>query len=306
MQDKDRLLRTFLAVARAGSLRAASTSLGITQAAVSKQVAALEAFLGAPLFDRHGRGMRPTPLGERLVGDIDQGFGMVDSALDVARQTSAGGYGRVTIATVNTLAAYLIPQVVASLRAAHPRITLGVFNASSPDVVERVERGLADIGLVYDLAVDTDAVALRRLCVEHVAAYSREPGDAAPDTLSVAALAQRPLIVPPRPYALRRVIERELPAPLSIAVESNSVSMSLDLAMQGVGTTILPRDLPDSAIASRGLHRLAIEGANLDRHVVLIHRAGAAPSQAVNRAIRAIESAAVRVAAQAAAPVAAR
>jgi len=296
MQDKDRLLRTFLAVARAGSLRAASTSLGITQAAVSKQVAALEAFLGAPLFDRHGRGMRPTPLGERLVGDIDQGFGMVDSALDVARQTSAGGYGRVTIATVNTLAAYLMPEVVASLRAAHPRITLGVFNASSPDVVERVERGLADIGLVYDLAVDTDAVALRRLCIEQIAAYSREPGAPTPGTLSVAALAQRPLIVPPRPYALRRVIERELPAPLSIAVESNSVSMSLDLAMQGVGTTILPRDLPDIAITARGLHRLAIEGANLHRHVVLIHRSGTTPSQAVSRAIRAIEAAAARIA----------
>ncbi len=296
MQDKDRLLRTFLAVARAGSLRAASASLGITQAAVSKQVAALESFLGAPLFDRHGRGMRPTPLGERLVGEIDQGFGMVDSALDIARQTSAGGYGRVTIATVNTLAAYLVPQVVASLRASHPRITLGVFNASSPDVVERVERGHADIGLVYDLAVDTDTVALRRLCIEQIAAYSREPGAPDPATLSVSALAQRPLIVPPRPYALRRVIERELPGPLSIAVESNSVSVSLDLAMQGVGTTILPRDLPDIAIKARGLHRLAIEDANLHRHVVLIHRSGATPTQAVSRAIRAIESAAARIA----------
>jgi DNA-binding transcriptional LysR family regulator len=62
------LLRTFLAVYRAGSVTGGAELLGVSQPSVTAQVKALEADLGRPLFERLPRGMAPTAAGEELAG----------------------------------------------------------------------------------------------------------------------------------------------------------------------------------------------------------------------------------------------
>ncbi len=221
---------------------------------------------------------------------------MLDTALDAARIAPTAARS-VSIATVNTLAAYLVPQVIAALRQSNPHLTVRVDNASAPDVVDQVARGHADIGLVYDLAVDTDAVAMRRLYVEQLSAYcALSAANVVDGCIGAAELAAHPLIVPPRPYALRRVIERELCGPLTIAAESNSVSVALDMAAMGIGTTVLPSALPDVAVTPRGLQRLRITGGNFGREVALIHLASARPGAAVSATLQAIEAYAARLA----------
>ncbi|EJE52057.1 transcriptional regulator [Acidovorax sp. CF316] len=295
MHDKDRLLRTFLLAAQGGSLQKAADKLGLTQPAVSKQISALESFLECALFTRHGRGMALTPPGQRLAQSVAEQFALLDAALDTVR-SAADAVRYVRIASVNTLAAYLLPPVVAALRQAHPALVVRLDTASSPDVVDQVVRGHADLGMVYDLAVNTDAVQVQRLYHEEMCAYGLLPPGAQAVPLTVAALAQRPLIVPPRPYALRRVIERELPGPLAIAAECSSVSASLDLAAAGVGMVILPGALPELAVAPRGLARFAIADADLGRQVVVIHRAGPQPPQALAAALQVIGQFAARAA----------
>jgi LysR family transcriptional regulator, nitrogen assimilation regulatory protein len=295
MHDKDRLLRTFLLVAQGGSLQKAADKLGLSQPAVSKQISALESFLECALFTRHGRGMALTPPGQRLAQSVAEQFALLDAALDTAR-SAADAVRYVRIASVNTLAAYLLPPVVAALRQAHPGLVVRLDTASSPDVVDQVVRGQADLGMVYDLAVNTDAVQVQRLYHEEMCAYGLLPQGAPAVPLTVAELARRPLIVPPRPYALRRVIDRELPGPLAIAAECSSVSASLDLAAAGVGLVILPSALPELAVAPRGLARFAIADADLGRQVVVIHRAGPRPPQALAAALQAIVQLAARAA----------
>lgn len=302
MHDKDRLLRTFLLVAQGGSLQKAADKLGLSQPAVSKQISALEAFLECVLFTRHGRGMALTPVGQRLAESAAEHFAMLDVALDTAR-SAADAARYVRIACVNTLAAYLLPPVVAELKRTHPALVVRLDNCSSPEVVDQVVRGHADIGLVYDLAVNTDAVHVLRLYHEDVCAYGLRgvEGDGAsePAPLKASELARRPLIVPPRPYALRRVIERELPGPLVIAAECSSVSVSLDLAAAGVGMVLLPSALPDLAVVPRGLVRFRIADADLGRRVVAIHRLAATPPKALAATLQVIEDFAARAACRA-------
>ncbi|MCG8422787.1 MAG: LysR family transcriptional regulator [Proteobacteria bacterium] len=69
MADLD-LLRTFVAVARAGSMTAAARQLGLTQAAVSKRIQALEAAFQRPLFQRAGRHLAMTEAGRSLTAEI--------------------------------------------------------------------------------------------------------------------------------------------------------------------------------------------------------------------------------------------
>lgn len=62
-------LNALLAAAEAGSFTAAAEMLGITHGSVSRRIATLEAWLGTGLFERHGRGVRLTPAGQRFAAD---------------------------------------------------------------------------------------------------------------------------------------------------------------------------------------------------------------------------------------------
>src|ERR1700679_2876321 len=66
--------------ARQGSFLAAAGVAGLTHGAISRRVAAVENWLGTTLFERHARGVRLTPDGQRFVGRIEQAFGIIDSA----------------------------------------------------------------------------------------------------------------------------------------------------------------------------------------------------------------------------------
>lgn len=75
-------LETVCLVAHAGSFSAAATASGITHGAISRRVAAVENWLGVPLFERHGRGVTLTPDGQRFVGQVVQAFDIIDGAAD--------------------------------------------------------------------------------------------------------------------------------------------------------------------------------------------------------------------------------
>lgn len=64
-----------LAAAEAGSFTGAADVLGITHGSVSRRVAGLEAWLGTSLFERHGRGVRLTPAGQRFAAEARQALG---------------------------------------------------------------------------------------------------------------------------------------------------------------------------------------------------------------------------------------
>ena len=90
-------------VARCGSFSAAAIELGTTHGSVSRRVAALEAWLGLRLFDRHGRGVRATSDGQRFLSRIDEGLGLIDDAAyrwrsrrgsDVVRLSVGGAFAQ--------------------------------------------------------------------------------------------------------------------------------------------------------------------------------------------------------------------
>lgn len=68
-------LIAMLAAAEEGSFSAAAAKLGLTHGSVSRRIAALEHWLGASLFERHGRGVRLTPAGLRFAHDSRQSLG---------------------------------------------------------------------------------------------------------------------------------------------------------------------------------------------------------------------------------------
>ncbi len=143
-------LRYFAAVARYGSFRGAARELNIASSAVNRQIIALEESLGVELFERIGRRIRLSAAGEMLQRHLASAivdFEGVTTELDAMRGLKTG---RVRVATVESVAAEFLPDVLMRFSAAHPGIELVVSVAVSDDVERLVLAGEADVGLTFN------------------------------------------------------------------------------------------------------------------------------------------------------------
>ncbi|WGS52381.1 LysR family transcriptional regulator [Paraburkholderia sp. D15] len=274
LASRDYQLRLFVAVARANSLREAADILGLTQPALSKQIRALEAALGDTLFLRHGRGMQLTPAGEALFLKLEPLFVSLDATFAHAGQ-AAQSRGSLRIATVQTLVAWFIPALSRQLLARYPDLHLTMHCDSSANVVESVERGKADLGFVYETAVDGPELITEPLFDERLALYAC--AGHAQDDAALANLSTSKLILPPRPYALRRIVERALGYTVQPYIECDSLELSLRLVAISDGVTVLPDNLPRDMVEERGIRRVPL-GAIAPRRVVALSRRARGPS----------------------------
>jgi len=138
------LVRSFLAVLDAGSLMGAARNLGAQQPTLSRHVAELEAQLGAPLFERTGRGVTPTAVALAIAESARQMEAGADQlALQLAgRRDAAAGCVRIT--TSQVAAAYLMPPVLAALQQAEPDIQVELVASNQ---ISNLLRREADIAL---------------------------------------------------------------------------------------------------------------------------------------------------------------
>ena len=147
MADPDRfdwtLVRSFLAVLDAGSLMGAARRLGAQQPTLSRHVAELEAQLGAPLFERTGRGVTPTALALVIAGGartMEAGADALGRAL-VGRRSAATGTVRIT--TSDVAAVWLLPPLLAELQAAEPGIQIELVASNGLSNLLRREADIA-------------------------------------------------------------------------------------------------------------------------------------------------------------------
>ena len=118
-------LRTFEAVARLGSFRAAAEALFVTQSAVSHQIRNVEEWLGKPLFEREGNRTRLYPHGAELARSLAGSLAEIEAACNRARDTSQA----LVIAAIPSVAmCWLIPRL-SRFRAAHPAIEIRIVYA---------------------------------------------------------------------------------------------------------------------------------------------------------------------------------
>jgi len=137
-------LVTFEAAARLGGFTAAAKEIGVTQAAVSRQVRALEDDLGARLFMRAHRRVELTAAGSVLALAVGQSLERIAETVDVIRQPEAS----VSLTVSATLAFshfWLLPRL-SSLLADHPEIKLRVL---SQDLPVDLRDGTVDVALRY-------------------------------------------------------------------------------------------------------------------------------------------------------------
>ena len=163
--NSDHLL-TFIRVARLGNLSAAAGELHLTQPAVSNQIKLLTQAVGEPLLTRHRYGVRLTPVGEGLLPYAVATSRALEGARQYATDLHGLDLGTLNIAASSTIAATILPGVLATYHARFPNVVLHVQQGNTQDVMDLLLAQKCELALiegpVSGLPIDLKQQVFRR------------------------------------------------------------------------------------------------------------------------------------------------
>ncbi len=214
-----RILRYIDEIARCGSIRRAGQTLNLAPSAINRQVLALEEELGAKLFERLPRQMRPTAAGEVLIAYARESGLAERRILDKIEALKGGALSRCSIGAVPGVAGDLLAHALADHRRTGPAISFLVRVATAEAVAAAVAASEIDVGFAFDLP---------RLARTTAAASVQTPCGA--------------VVAPDHPLADRRQVHLHdiIRFPLLLPRPGVTVRNSLDNAAWRAGMTLRP------------------------------------------------------------------
>lgn len=152
-----RRLQVLKEVAARGSFSAAARALYLTQPAVSRHVAKLEAEAGAQLVERTSRGLRLTEAGAALVARAEAISAQLVAAEAELRAVRELERGTVRVASFPSAAVTFVVDAMTALKRRHPGIELSFEESDPAATVAAVRAGDADVGVIFDAAAGAPA-----------------------------------------------------------------------------------------------------------------------------------------------------
>ncbi|MCI0509630.1 LysR family carnitine catabolism transcriptional activator [Chromohalobacter marismortui] len=274
MNPSIKQLRAFVAVAHSRSLAEASERIHLSQPALSISIRKLEDTVGGPLFARTTRQLWLTPEGEaflpvaiRLLNDWTEAFEDLNERFMKKR-------GKVTIAALPTLAAGLLPKVIATFRERHPQINLSLHDVLADQVNQLVREGRADLGFSVPPR-DSDDLVFETILTDSYVVVCREGHPLLEqENVAWAQLADHPFIGINKLSSSRQNIDKvmeEIGRRLDILCEVSQIATVGRMVAAGTGISVLPA-LSFRQIASDGIaHRPLVEP-TIDRQLGVIMR----------------------------------
>ncbi|MEV7089379.1 LysR substrate-binding domain-containing protein [Streptomyces sp. NPDC093085] len=147
MESTLRQLAAYAAVARAESFTAAAAHLHVSQSSLSRAVADLERQLGARLLERDTRNVRLTAAGVETLRIAEQIVNAHASGMKELERFLLGEAGTVTVATLPSVAAVLLPQAILEFRRRHPRVRVEIMDGLEQAVLGHALSGDADFAI---------------------------------------------------------------------------------------------------------------------------------------------------------------
>lgn len=274
MNPSIRQLGAFVAVAQSRSLAEASERIHLSQPAISIALRKLEETVGGALFSRSTRQLTLTPEGEaflpvaiRLLHDWTEAFEDLDELFSKKR-------GKVSVAALPTLAAGLLPDVIAAFHARHPRINFALHDVLAEQVNMMVREGRADLGLSVQ-PFDSEDLAFEPVLEDRYVAVCPlgHPLLERPQ-ITWHQLAGHPFIGINGLSSSRQDIDRimaEVGQPLDIICDASQIATVGRMVSAGVGISVLPK-LSFRQITAHGIDYRPLVSPDVSRPLGIIQR----------------------------------
>jgi DNA-binding transcriptional LysR family regulator len=269
-----RQLEYIVAIGKAGSMSAASHQLSVSQPALSVAITHIENRVGFPLFIRRkGVAITPTAFGRIFLKDAEDLIADADR-LEQPGAMSRRRQARVRIGILEELAPAWFAPVIVKLRETCPDTEFQVLAMSFETLTSALLSGQIDLGLTYDLGLDA---SFQRDLLVHVAPWiwiSPEDELALRETISLAEIADRPLILSDQALSVRHMLGLFRTIGLTPTVKHRAASIELlrSLSANGEGIGISYTNPPGSTTYDgRQVVRVQITDAYAIEPVVLAY-----------------------------------
>ncbi|GCE28107.1 LysR family transcriptional regulator [Dictyobacter alpinus] len=160
-----RQLATFRQLARTLNFTRTATALNYVQSNVTAQIQALEEELGVRLFDRLGRRVALTEVGERLLRYAEQILDLSEEMYEVA-STQEDPRGTLVVSAHEPLCTYLVPRLFYHLHNRYPHVNLQFRPAAAAEISRQVNEGTLDIAIILEQSVHSAKLVVQPLFPE--------------------------------------------------------------------------------------------------------------------------------------------
>ena len=259
-------LRYFVEMASAGSLSQAAGRLSISQPTLSRCLSKLERELRSELFYRHGRGVRPTDAGQRLLSVAADALRLLDGVRDELQSRTLDEVGEVTVGMPPSIASTVGADLAVTFARRYPRARLRVREGFSGVLLEWIEAGRLDFAVLYDARRASSVLCTPLLLEDLFLVEAAQASQDRSDEAEVGELAVRPCLLTGPENGLRRVVdaacwsERIQP---KVTMEIDCVAALKQLVARGIGCTVLPfgavhREVQEGRLIARPFHAPAM------------------------------------------------
>ncbi len=194
-----RVLKYFLTVVREESITKASEVLHITQPTLSRQLAQMEEEIGVKLFERGGRKIRLTNEGMLLRRRAEEILQLVDKTERelIEREEHVEGYVNIGCGEMDSV--NILAELCGAFLKKYPKVRFDMYTATADVIKERIERGVADVGLLLE-PIEMERFEFIRLKLRERWCVLMNAADplAKRESLSVSELKDLPLCLPRR------------------------------------------------------------------------------------------------------------
>lgn len=250
-------LRAFHQVAIAGGFSRAASELNLTQPAISDQVRKLEEEYDVLLFSRQHRQIALTAMGERLLAITHRLFDAEDQARGLLSESRALRLGTLRLAADSV---HHVLQVLTAFREIYPGVRITVSAGNTETIVAQLQSYDADIGVLGDMAPHRDFEFIPLNAAPIIAVAAPDHPIASRRSLSLAELADLPLVIRESGSRTRRLLEQraaETGVRLGYAIEVEGREAALDIVASGAGIGFVSEA---ELRGDRGLARIALDG----------------------------------------------
>jgi DNA-binding transcriptional LysR family regulator len=249
-----RRLRTFVAVAELGTVSKAALHLRISQSALSRQISDLEHELRVRLFDRVGRRVVLTAIGEELLRDCRSVLAQVASVAERVEVLRRGDSGVLKVAASPQMIESVLSTFLPRYAARFPNVEVKLTEALGPAQVALLEGGEVHLAIRHGQGVDP-RLASQPLMPDEILAACAPSLDIGPaETIAIGRLACFPLLLLEPGYSVRvqfNAVCRLANVKPNILFESRAPHILLALAEAGQGIAIIPSLLRTDRFALR-------------------------------------------------------
>jgi len=273
------LFRSLLAVAEHGAITDAALALGVSQSALSRRIDQLEEALGASLFERVGRGVALTAIGQIAVDEgklLVQRYERLRSRIHEHLRLDAGV---VRIGGGATAVGFLLPGAIAAFRKQHPGVVFQVKEAGSREIEAAVGSEELELGIVTRPTRTRD-VEERLLARDRIVLVaSKDHALARRERLDTRALNGQNLVGFEAGSAVRWLIDaalREAQVEVNVVMELRSVAAILQM-VETTGSLAFVSELSvvsEQSRRGRAVVPLAVRGLEIQRELALINKRG--------------------------------